>query len=120
MATGKKSTTKKQSNTTAHKAAATHSRNELAARLKEDLKATKEALKAANSAAREEIRLAKAAAKAEIAVLKDQLMAARKREQALLKLGKLKAKAMWKAGEEWEKKQMANLKEIKNKYKAKP
>ena len=119
MATGKKSTAKKRSTTTTHKAAATRSRNELAARLKEDLKATKQALKAANSAAREELKLARAAAKAEIAVLKDQLAVARKREQELLKLGELKAKAMWKAGEEWEKKQMARFKDIKNKYKTK-
>ena len=120
MATRKKSTSKKKSTqsgpvSSTHKAAATRTRNELTARIKEDLKATQVALKAANKAAREEIRLAKAAAKAEIAVLKDQLKAAHKREQELLKVGELKVKAMWKAGEEWEKKQMAKLKSLRSK-----
>ncbi len=117
--TSKKKTAKKRSVAAAHKVTATKTRKELAIRLREDLKAAKEALKAANIAARKEINLAKAAAKAEAAVLKDQLAAARKREQVLLKLGKQKAKEMWKAGEQWEKKQMAKIKAIKSKRKGK-
>lgn len=120
MATRKKSTSKKKTSkkgavTSAHRATATKTRHELTARLREDLKATKEALKAANIAAREEIKLARAAAKAEISVLKDQLKTAHKREQALLTLGKQKAKEMLKAGEQWEKKQMARIRAIKSK-----
>lgn len=114
MATRKK-TAKKGTAASSHKATATKTRHELTARLRADLKTTKEALKKANIAAREEIKLARAAAKAEIAVLKDQLKTAHKREQALLALGKQKAKEMLKAGEQWEKKQMARIRAIKSK-----
>ena len=114
-----KKTARKRSKTATHKAQATRSRHELTKRLKADLKAAKEALKAANQAARKELQLTKAAAKAEIAVLKDHLQHAHKREQALVKLGERKAKEMLKAGEQWERKQMAKIKSIKSKYRAK-
>lgn len=109
MASKKKASTKKRSSKAAHKGAATRTRNDLNRKLKEDLKATKEALRAAKTAAREEIRLAKAAAKAEIAVLKDQLAAVMKREKALLKVSEQKATMMWKAAEKWEKQQVAKI-----------
>ena len=81
------------------------------AKLKKDLQATKKALKSATKAANAELKLAKAAAKAEISVLRDQLAVAMKREEALRKLSQEKAKQMWKAGEQWEKKQLAKLKQ---------
>ena len=94
-----------------HKAAASRSRKTLVAKLKKDLQATKKALKSATKAATAELKLAKAAAKAEINVLRDQLAVAMKREEALRKLSQEKAKQMWKAGEQWEKKQLARLKQ---------
>ena len=107
---------KKRSKVTARKSVATRTRHDLTNRLKEDLKATRETLKAARAAAREEIKLTKAAAKAEIALLKEQLSVAQKREQALLKLGEQKAKMMWQAGTKWEKEQLAKIqKKLKTK-----
>jgi hypothetical protein len=94
-----------------HKVAASKSRKTLVAKLKKDLQATKKALKSATKAANAELKLAKAAAKAEISVLRDQLAVAMKREEALRKLSQEKAKQMWKAGEQWEKKQLAKLKQ---------
>lgn len=94
-----------------HKAAADRSRKTLVTKLKKDLQATKKTLKAATKAASVELRLAKAAAKAEMDVLKDQLAAAIKREEALRKLSAEKAKLMWKAGEQWERQQLAKLKQ---------
>lgn len=93
------------------KAAADKSRKQLVARLKKDLQATKKAMISATKAANAELKLAKAAAKAEIDVLKDQLAAAIKREEALRKLSQEKAKLMWKAGEQWEKQQLAKIKQ---------
>ncbi|MGD8526714.1 MAG: hypothetical protein PVJ63_10725, partial [Thioalkalispiraceae bacterium] len=106
----KKSVGKKRSSAAANKGVATRRRNDLAKKLREDLKASREALRSARAAAREELKLANAAAKAEIKVLKDQLAAARKREQALVKISEQKAKMMWKAGEQWERQQMTKLK----------
>ena len=94
-----------------HKAAANRSRKTLVTKLKKDLQATKKTLKAATKAASAELKLAKAAAKAEMDVLKDQLAAAIKREEALRKLSAEKAKLMWKAGEQWERQQLAKLKQ---------
>lgn len=99
----------------AHKGVATRRRNDLTNQLRDDLKSSREALRAARAAAREELRLAKAAAKAEITVLKDQLKAAQKREQALLKLATEKTREMVKAGAQWEKKQIARIKAMKPK-----
>jgi len=48
-------------------------------------------------------------------VLKEQLAAALKREQELMKLGEKKAKAMLAAGERWEKKQIARIKKATSK-----
>ena len=79
--------------------------------MKKDLQATKKTLQSATRAANAELKLAKAAAKAEVGVLKDQLNAAIKREEALRKLSQEKAKLMWKAGEQWEKQQLAKLKQ---------
>ena len=112
MAIKKKTAAKKRSSTAkaSHKRTATRTRNDLTKQLRADLKATRETLRAANAAAREELKLAKAAAKAEITVLKDQLNAVMKREKALRKISEEKAKMMWKAGEQWEKKQMAKIK----------
>jgi len=56
--------------------------------------------------------LAKAAAKAEIDVLNDNLKAALKREQALLKMGEKKAKMMMAAGQRWEKQQLAKIRKL--------
>ena len=109
VASKKKASTKKRSTTAAHKRSATKKRNDLAKQLRADLKASRETLRGATAAAREELKLAKAAAKAEIAVLKDQLAAVMKREQALRKVSEQKAKMMWKAGEQWEKKQVAKI-----------
>jgi exosome complex RNA-binding protein Csl4 len=100
---------KKRSTTAVHKGVATRTRNDLTKQLKADLKATKAALRSSSVAARAELKLARAAAKAEIAVLRDQLSAAIKREQALIKISEQKAKMMWKAGEEWEKQQIAKM-----------
>lgn len=115
----KKATTKKTTSrssrprTTAekHKAAASRSRKNLVTKLKKDLQASKKALKSATKAASVELKLTKAAAKAEIDVLKDQLVSALKREEALRKLSQDKAKMMWKAGEKWEKEQLARIKQ---------
>jgi len=109
MASKKKTSTKKRSSTSTHKSTATRKRNELTRKLRVDLKASKETLRAASTAAREELKLAKAAAKAEIAILKDQLTAVMKREKALLKISEQKATMMWKAAEQWEKKQVAKI-----------
>ena len=48
-------------------------------------------------------------------VLKDQLTAALKREQALLALGEKKAKMMLAAGERWERQQVAKIKQMATK-----
>ena len=53
-----------------------------------------------------------AAAKAEVNVLKDQLAAVMKREKALLKIGEQKTKMMWKAAEQWEKKQVSKIQKM--------
>ena len=82
----------------------------LASKLRADLKASKEALKAARIAAREELKLVKAVAKNEIAVLKDQLAAVIKREKELIKISKNKTAKMIAAGEKWEKQQLAKIK----------
>ena len=120
MATKKKTAAKKTTRSSRsrvsspaeqHKAAADKSRKNLAVKLKKDLQATKKALSAATKAANAELKLAKAAAKAEMDVLKDQLATALKREEALRKLSQEKAKQMWRAGEQWEKKQLARLKQ---------
>ena len=112
MASKKKMVRKKRSSTSAHKSAATRTRHDLTKKLKEDLKATREALKSARAAAREELMLTKAAAKAEIAVLKDHLQAAQKREQAIVKLAEQKAKMMWQTSAQWEKKQLAKIQKL--------
>ncbi len=117
--TSKKSPSKKTSSsrsrprTTAerHKAAASKSRKTLVSKLKKDLQATKKALKSATRAANAELKLARTAAKAEIDVLRDQLSAALKREETLRKISQEKAKMMWKAGEQWEKQQLAKIKQ---------
>lgn len=108
----KRSSTRKPARTPAdkNKAAAMRSRKTLVNKLKRDLQASKKALKSASKAAGAELKLARAAAKAEISVLKDQLAAALKREEALRKLSQEKAKLMWKAGEQWERQQLARLK----------
>jgi len=108
-----RSSSRNRTRTTAekHKAAASRTRKTLVNKLKKDLQATKQALKSATRAANTELKLARTAAKAEINVLKDQLSAALKREEALRKLSQEKAKMMWKAGEQWEKQQLARLKE---------
>jgi hypothetical protein len=98
---GKKKTVTKKRSAAAHKGDATRKRNELTSQLRADLQASKETLKAAN-----------AAAKAEITVLKDQLNAVMKREKALLKVSEQKAKIMWKAAEQWEKKQVAKIQKM--------
>ncbi len=104
-----RSSSRKRSATAVHKGVATRTRHDLNKQLRADLKAAKAALKAAGTAARAELKLARSAAKAEIAVLKDQLTAAGKREQALLKISEQKTKMMWKAGEQWEKEQVAKI-----------
>lgn len=101
---------KKKSVSEQHKAAAAKNRKNLVAKLKKDLQATKKALRSAKVAASAELKLVKAAAKTEMDVLKDQLAAAIKREEALRKISQEKAKQMWKAGEQWEKQQLAKLK----------
>lgn len=93
------------------KAVADKTRKDLISKLKKDLQASQKALKAANKAAKNELKLVKAAAKAEIDVLKDQLSVAIKHEEALRKLSQEKAKKMWQAGEQWEKQQLARLKQ---------
>ena len=105
----KKTTTRKKPKMTNRKTAAT-SRHALTDKLKQDLKATKEALNVARVAAREELKLATVAAKDEIAVLKDQLAAALNREKSFIKLSEQKAKKMLVAGERWEKKQIEKIK----------
>ena len=104
------STRRKKSAPEQRKDTASKTRKNLAAKLKKDLQATKKALRTARIAASAELKLVKAAAKAEMDVLKDQLAVAIKREEALRKLSQEKAKLMWKAGEQWEKKQLAKLK----------
>ena len=101
---------KKRTTVSTRKGVATRTRHDLTKKLKEDLKATRETLRAAQSAAREDLKLAKAAAKAEIALLKEQLSVAQKREQALMKIGEQKARLMWQAGNKWEKEQLAKIK----------
>lgn len=93
------------------KAAADKTRKDLVTKLKKDLQATKKALRSATKAANTELKLVKAAAKAEIDVLKGQLAVAVKREEALRKLSQEKAKKMWQVGEQWEKQQLAKLKQ---------
>lgn len=105
----KKTTTRKKTSSTNRKAAAT-SRHALTDRLKQDLKATKEALNIARIAAREELKLVRIAARDEIAVLKDQLTAGLKREKELVKISEKKARKMLAAGGGWEKKQLARIK----------
>lgn len=100
----KKSAVKKSASA-AHRKTAANKRALLASKLRTDLKATKETLKAVKNSAN-----------AEIAVLKDQLNAARKREAELMKVGERKVKAMVAAGEVWERKQMSKIKKIAGKY----
>lgn len=97
-----------------HKAKASKARKDLVSKLKKDLLASKKALRTTARAANTELKLVKAAAKAEIDVLKDQLAMALKREEALRKLSQQKAKMMWQAGEQWEKQQLAKLKQSLN------
>jgi len=118
MATAREKTARKKSPAANRKAAASK-RNALIARLKTDLKATKEALQAATKGARIEIKLTRSATKAEIAVLKDQLAAARKREQALAKLGEKKARMMLAAGERWEREQLVKIRKMVEKTRRK-
>jgi hypothetical protein len=92
--------------------AATASRTALTKQLREDLKASREALRRANAAAKEEIKLAREAAKAEVALVKEQLNAALKREQQLMKIAEQKAKMMLSAGERWEKEQIKKLQKM--------
>lgn len=117
-ATKKKSTTSNKTTTANRKTAAT-SRHALTDRLKQDLKATKEALSTVRIAAREELKLARVAAKDEIAVLKDQLAAALKRENGLLKLSEQKARKMFAAGERWEKIQLEKIKKAASRVRKK-
>jgi hypothetical protein len=114
----KKKTTRKKTTASNRKAAAT-SRHALMDRLKRDLKATKEALIVVKNAAREELKLVRIAAKDEIAVLKDQLAAARKREKELVKISEEKVRKVIAAGESWEKKQLARLKQAASKVRKK-
>lgn len=93
------------------KAVASKTRKDLVNKLRKDLQASKKALKSATKAANTEIKLVRAAAKAEIDVLKDQLAVAIKREEALRKLSQEKAKKMLQAGEQWERQQLAKLKQ---------
>ena len=58
------------------------------------------------------MKLARAAARAEIDLLNENLRAALKREQALLKLGEKKAKMMLAAGQRWEKQQVAKIRKL--------
>ena len=51
-------------------------------------------------------------ARAEIDLLNENLRAALKREQALLKLGEKKAKMMLAAGQRWEKQQVAKIRKL--------
>lgn len=92
--------------------AASSSRVALVSKLRADLKASTDALKAARVAAREELKLVKTAAKDEIAVLRDQLAAVVKREKELMKMSKNKTAKMIAAGERWEKEQLARIKKI--------
>lgn len=109
MAASKKKTKSKQTSALKRKKQANDKRKALTDKLKQDLGAAREALRAANIAAREELKLAKAAAKAEVRVLKDLLAAARKREQEFLKLGEIKAKMLLTVGKRWEKKQINRI-----------
>ena len=99
------------SSTHKRKAVADKARKDLVNKLKKDLQASQKAVKAANRAAKAELKLVRAAAKAEIDVLKEQLAVAVKREEALRKLSQEKAKKMWQAGEQWERQQLARLKQ---------
>ena len=99
----------KKSTAAANRKAATAKHANLAKKLREDLQATKDTLKAVRDSAR-----------AEIAVLKDHLNAAMKREAALQKIAESKVKAMVAAGEKWEREQMAKVRKLTAKIKAKP
>lgn len=91
---------------------ATSSRQALVSQLRQDLKATKEALTSVKMTARKELKLAKKAAKDEIAVVKDQLAGVLKREKALIKMSQIKTSKMIAAGEHWEKKQLHKIKKL--------
>ncbi|MFV1993382.1 MAG: hypothetical protein ACC635_05710, partial [Acidiferrobacterales bacterium] len=99
--TSNKKTTTKKSPAANRKKKAADNRSALLAKLKQDLAATRVALKAANKGAREEIKLARSVAKAEVAVLKDQLNVALKQEKALRTMAENKAKILWAAGQRW-------------------
>ncbi|MDH5735773.1 MAG: hypothetical protein OEY87_06585 [Gammaproteobacteria bacterium] len=103
----RKASVKKSAATTNLKKAA-DKRAILANKLRADLKATRDTLKAVKDSAR-----------AEITVLKDQLSAAMKREAELLKIGESKVRAMVAAGEKWEKKQIAKIQKMAGKSKPK-
>ena len=103
----KKKVTAKKAKVSANLKKAAAKRSALANKIQQDLKATKETLKAV-----------KESAKAEVAVLKDQLNAAMKREAELMKIAEKKVHAMVSAGEKWEKEQLAILKKMANKSKA--
>jgi hypothetical protein len=96
--TKKKPLTKKQA-IAVKRRAATRTRDQLVNVLKKDLEDTKATLK-----------VVKAAAKNEIALMRDLLDAALKREKELMKISEKKAKKMFVAGEQWEKKQVKKLK----------
>lgn len=97
----KKKASRKKTSTSANRKAAAKKHAVLAAKLREDLKATKETLKAV-----------KESANAEIAVLKSHLAAAMKREAELQKIGEKKVREMVAAGEKWEKAQITRIKKI--------
>ncbi|MEJ2398956.1 MAG: hypothetical protein P8Z67_12160 [Gammaproteobacteria bacterium] len=111
--TGQHSTGQRRARTSVEKrkAKASKARKDLVSKLKRDLQASKKAIRTTTKAANTELKLARAAAKAEIDVLKEQLALALKREEALRKLSQQKAKMMWQAGEQWEKQQLAKLKQ---------
>ena len=102
MATVKKKVARKRTPPrVAHRKAAADKRNALVKQLRQDLKDSRDTLKAV-----------KASAKAEVKVLKDELKAALKRERELVKLGEKKISMMFTAGEKWERKQVAKIKKI--------
>jgi len=107
-----KKTTNKKSAAAKRKKKAADKRSALVAKLKQDLAATRVALKAANKGAREEIKLARSVAKAEVAVLKDQLNVALKQQKAIRSMAEEKAKILWAAGQRWEKEQFNKIKKM--------
>lgn len=97
----KKAARKRRSASTSHRKAAAAKRDSLVKQLRQDLKDSRDTLKAA-----------RASAKAEITVLKDELKAALRRERELVKLGQKKISMMVAAGEKWERKQVSKIRKI--------